>query len=85
MVVVMFVGAVVAICGAWQWRDAERHQNPRHRVRRRGQIGCVGGAGAVTLALTFMLTPQPWENIALLAWVWATVATWWLNEQLSSV
>ena len=85
MVGIMLGGAVAAVCGVWQWADAARRQNPRHRIRRRGQIACVSGAGAMTLALTFMLTPQPWENAVLLAWAGGTAVTWWLNEWLSLV
>ena len=83
MVGAMVVGAMLAVYGAWQWRGAVRRQKPRHRTRRRGQIGCVGGTGAVTLALTFMLTPQPWDSTVLLVWGCGTAVTWWLNERLS--
>lgn len=83
MVEEMFVGAAVTAYGVWQWHDAVRRQKPRHRVRRRGQIACVSGAGAITLALTFTLTPQSWGPAVMLAWAGGTVAMWWLNERLS--
>lgn len=79
----MIGGVVLAAYGVWRWALAGRRQNPRHRLRRRGQIGCVGGAGAVILGLTFTLTPQSWGNAVLLAWCGGTALVWVLNERLS--
>lgn len=79
----MIGGAVLAAYGVWRWASTARRQNPRHRLRRRGQIGCVGGAGAMTLGLTFALTPQSWDDAVLLAWGCGTAAVWLLNERLS--
>lgn len=79
----MIGGAVFVIYGVWRWARASRRQNPRHRKRRRGQIGCVGGAGALTLGLTFTLTPQCWGNAVLLLWWGGTAVVWLMNEQLS--
>lgn len=83
MVAVVLGGVTAVIYGAWQWHDAVRRQKPRHRDRRRGQIGCVGGAGALMLALTFMLTPQSWGNAVLLLWGCGTALVWFINERLS--
>ncbi len=79
----MIGGAVLAAYGVWRWARADRRQNPRHRLRRRGQIGCVGGAGAVVLGLTFTLTPQSWGAAVLLAWGCGTALVWVMNERLS--
>lgn len=79
----MIGGAALAAYGVWRWALAFRRQNPRHRLRRRGQIGCVGGAGAMTLGLTFTLTPQSWGTAVLLAWGCGTGLVWVLNEWLS--
>lgn len=82
-VAAMIGGAVLAVYGVWRWVTADRRQNPRHRLRRRGQIGCVGGASAVVLGLTFALTPQSWGDAVLLAWGCGTALLWLLNEWLS--
>ncbi len=81
--VAMIGGAVLAAYGVWRWALTARRQNPRHRLRRRGQIGCVGGAGALTLGLTFTLTPQSWGAAVLLAWGCGTALVWVMNERLS--
>ena len=78
----MLAGALFAVCGLWQWVRSSRCQKPRHRLRRRGQIGCVGGAGAFTLGLTFYLTPQGWGDAALLWWCSGTALVCLLNEWL---
>ncbi len=80
----MIGGAVLAAYGVWWWARAARRQNPRRRLRRRGQIGCVGGAGAAVLGLTFALTPQSWDDAVLLAWGGGTALVWLINEWLSS-
>ncbi len=82
-VVTMIGGVVLAAYGVWRWTNDARRQNPRHRYRRRGQIGCVGGAGAATLGLTFTLTPQSWGSAVLLVWGCGTALVWSLNEWLS--
>ncbi len=79
----MIGGGVLAAYGVWRWTSAARRQSPRHRLRRRGQIGCVGGAGAIALGLTFALTPQGWGDAVLLAWGCGTMLVWILNERLS--
>lgn len=79
----MIGGAMLAVYGVWRWVAADRGQNPRHRLRRRGQVGCVGGAGIFTLGLTFTLTPQSWGDAVLLAWGCGTALVWVLNERLS--
>ena len=79
----MIGGAVLAAYGVWRWLAVARRQNPRRRLRRRGQIGCVGGAGAAILGLTFALTPQSRSNAVLLAWCGGTALFWLLNEWLS--
>lgn len=79
----MLGGVILAAYGMWQWAVTARCQKPRHRLRRRGQIACVGGAGAVTLGLTFALTPQSWAVAVMLAWCGGTALTWVLNERLS--
>jgi hypothetical protein len=76
----MLGGAVFAAYGVWQWLSATRRQNPRRRLRRRGQIGCVGGAGGAILGLTFGLTPQPYENAVLFAWCVGTAIVWLIHE-----
>ncbi len=81
--VAMIGGAVLAAYGVWRCARTARRQNPRHRLRRRGQIGCVGGTGALTLGLTFTLTPQSWSAAVLLAWAVGTALVWALNERLS--
>ncbi len=82
-VAAMIGGAVLAAYGVCRWACAARRQNPRHRLRRRGQIGSIGGAGAVILGLTFALTPQSWGDTVLLAWCGGTAGVWLLNERLS--
>ncbi len=79
----MLGGGVLAAYGVWRWARYARCQKPRHRYRRRGQIGCVGGMGAVILGLTFTLTPQIWDTAVLLLWCGATAAVWILHEWLS--
>ena len=79
----MLGGAVLAAYGVWQWARAARRQNPRRRKRCRGQIGSMGGAGAVILGLTFTLSPQSWGNAVLLAWCGGTAVVFLLNERLS--
>ena len=83
-VAAMIGGAVLAAYGVWRLAKTARCQNPRRRLKRRGQIGCVGGAGAVVLGLTFALTPQSWDDAVLLAWGGGTAVMWLLNEWLSS-
>ena len=60
-----------------------RHQNPRHRSQRRGKIALVGGGGALVLGLTFCLTPQSWDDVALLIWYGGVVLFGSANEVLS--
>lgn len=79
----MIGGAVLAVCGVWRWQGVARGQNPRHRLRRRGQIACVGGAGASILGLTFVLTPQSFGDAVLLVWACGTASVWLINERLS--
>ena len=82
-VAAMLGGVLFAVYGLWQWARCARCQKPRHRARRRGQIGCVGGTGAFALGLTFWFTPQSWDDAALLWWCGSAALLWLLNEWLS--